>query len=128
MARHRPTDDQWDRISDIFPPPANTGRRPVDRGMVMDGILWILRTGAPWRDLPEEFGKWGTVRDLFSKWNADGTLDEILRRLQAAHVDVGEIDEQLWCVDGTNVRAARCAAGAPKKGRSPMLALLATKP
>ena len=95
---------------------------------MVDGILWILRTGAPWRDLPEEFGKWGTVWDLFSKWNADGTLDEILRRLQAANVDVGEIDEQLWCVDGTVVRAARCAAGAPKKGRPLMLALLATKP
>jgi transposase len=128
MARHRLTDDQWDLISDIFPPPAGTGRPPVDRRMVMDGILWILRTGAPWRDLPEEFGKWGTAWDLFSKWNADGTLDEILRRLQAAYVDVGEIDEELWCVDGTNVRAARCAAGAPKKGRPGMLALLATKP
>jgi len=84
--------------------------------MVIDGILWILRTGAPWRDLPKEFGKWGTVYDLFSTWNADGTLDEILSRLQAAHVDVGEIDEDLWCVDGTNVRAARCAAGAKKGG------------
>lgn len=114
MARHRLTNDQWECIEDIFPPPAATGRPRVDRRMVVDGILWILRTGAPWRDLPEDFGKWGTVYDLFTTWNADGTLDEILHRLQAAHVDVGEMDDQLWCVDGTNVRAARCAAGAKK--------------
>lgn len=114
MPRHRLTDDQWELIHDIFPPPARTGRPPADRRMIVDGILWILRTGAPWRDLPSQFGKWGTVYDLFTKWNADGTLDAILQRLQAAHVDVGEIDEELWCADGTVVRAARCAAGAKK--------------
>jgi len=77
--------------------------------------LWIMRTGAPWRDLPEEFGKWGTVWDLFDTWNADGTLDQILRRLRAARIDSGEIDEELWCVDGTIARAARCAGGGGKK-------------
>jgi transposase len=82
----------------------------------MDAILWILRTGAPWRDLPEEFGPWATTWDLFDKWNADGTLDEVLRRLRAAQVEAGEIDEELWCVDGTSVRAARCAAGGGKNG------------
>ena len=46
-----------------------------------------MRTGAPWRDLPEEFGKWGTAWDLFDKWNDDGTLDEILHRLRKARVD-----------------------------------------
>lgn len=115
MARHRLTDDQWELIGDIFPPPAPTGRPRVSRRMVVEGILWILRTGAPWRDLPEEdFGKWGTVYDLFTTWNADGTLDEILDRLRAANVDVGAIDEELWCIDGTTIRAARCAAGAKK--------------
>jgi transposase len=85
--------------------------------MVMDAILWILRAGSPWRDLPEEeFGPWETVYGLFNSWNADGTLDEMLHRLQAAHVDVGAIDEELWCVDGTIVRAHRCAAGGGKKG------------
>lgn len=114
MARHRLTDKQWNLIKDVFPPAAPTGRPPVDRRNVVDGIFWILRTGAPWRDLPEEFGKWGTVWDLFDKWNADGTLDEILQRLRAAHVDLGTISE-LWCVDGTIVRAARCATGGGKK-------------
>jgi len=110
MIRHRLTDDQWELIEDIFPSPAGTGRPPADPRDVMDGILWILRTGAPWRDLPEELGKRSTVHDHFTNWNEDGTLGEILSRLQAAHVDVGEIDEQLWCVDGTVVRAARCGS------------------
>jgi len=84
--------------------------------MGLDGILWILRTGSPWRDLPEEFGPWQTVWGSFNKWNADGTLDTILQRLQAAFVDIGQIDHDLWCIDGTIVRAARCAAGGGKKG------------
>lgn len=116
MTRHRLTDDQWELIKDVFPPPAKTGRPPSDRRMIVDGILWILRTGAPWRDLPEEYGPWGTVWDLFDTWNHDGTLNEILRQLQAAKVDIGEIDEELWCIDGSIVRAARCAAGGGKKG------------
>ena len=113
MARNRLTDEQWDLIEDVFPPPAATGRPPVDRRDVVDGIFWIMRTGSPWRDLPEEFGKWGTVWDLFDKWNGDGTLDEILRHLQFAHAD---IDKELWFIDGTIVRAARCASGGGKKG------------
>jgi transposase len=85
--------------------------------MVVDAILWIVRTGAPWRDLPEdEFGPWETIYGLYDVWNADGTLDEIRSRLQAGFIDAGEIDDQLWCLDGTVVRAHRCAAGGGKKG------------
>jgi len=116
MVRHRLTDDQWACISDLFPAPARTGRPPKDRREVVDAILWILRSGAPWRDLPGEFGSFKTVWHLFDQWNADGTLDGILERLRASHVDVGAIDARLWCVDGTTIRAARCAAGGGKKG------------
>ncbi len=116
MVRHRLTDDQWECIKGVFPPPAKTGRKPRDRREIVDAILWMSRSGAPWRDLPEEFGPWQTAWDLFNKWNADGTLDEMLHVLRAAHVDVGAIDERLWCVDGSSVRAARCAAGGGKKG------------
>jgi transposase len=116
MARHRLTDEQWECIADVFPAPARTGRPPRDRRTVVDAILWILRTGSSWRDLPEEFGPWATVWDLFDKWTSDGTLDEILRRLRAAHIEAELIDSELWCIDGTIVRAARCAAGGGKKG------------
>jgi len=116
MLRHCLTDEQWDLIEDLFPPSASTGRPPVDRHSIVNGIFWILRTGAAWRDMPKEFGKWQTAWDLFDKWNASGLWDEIVARLRSACVDAGDIDTELWCVDGSVVRAARCAAGGGKKG------------
>ena len=83
MTRHQLADEEWDCIADIFPAPAQTGRPPRDRRTILDAILWVMRTGSPWRDLPEEYQPWATVWDLFDKWNADGTLDEILHRLRA---------------------------------------------
>jgi len=117
MGRHRLSDEHWDLIADVFPPPKKTGRPPTDRRLIVDAILWIQRTGSPWRDLPEdEFCPWETVYGLFNAWNDNGVLDEILQRLRAAHIDVGSIDGNLWCVDGTIVRAHRCAGGGGKKG------------
>ncbi len=117
MARHRLTDQQWQLIADLLPPPAKTGRPPTDRRLVVDGVLWILQSGAPWRDLPdEEFGPWETVYGLFNAWSKEGLWEKILRRLQAAKIDAGELDQKLWCVDGTIVRAHRCAGGGEKKG------------
>ena len=117
MSRHRLTDEQWELIADLFPAPAKTGRPPTDRRQVVDAILWIMSTGSPWRDLPEDdFCPWETVYGLFNAWNENGTLDNILQRLRANAVDAGEIDGQLWCIDGTIVRAHRCAGGGGKKG------------
>ena len=84
MLRHRLTDQQWELVEDLFPPPARTGRPRRDRREILDGILWILRTGAPWRDLPGELGPWATAWDLFDTWNDDGTLDAILSQLSLA--------------------------------------------
>lgn len=125
VRRHGLTDDQWELVSDIFGEPKPVGRPPKDRRLVLDGIFWILRTGAAWRDLPERFGPWQSIYHCFNKWTADGTFDAILRRLQGAMVDAEELDDDLWCVDGTVVRAARCAAGAKKRG--PKATMLATK-
>ena len=111
MLLHRLTYELWNLIADVFPEPKRTGRPPRDRRQVVDGILWILRTGSPWRDLPDAFGPWATVWDLFDTWNRDGTLQAILDRLRGQV----EIDEELWCIDGTLVRAAKCAAGGGKK-------------
>ena len=115
MARHGLTDDQWDCIEHFFGKPKSTGRPPADRRLIMDGILWIVRTGAPWRDLPEEFGPWQTVYHYFNQWSSDGTLRDILRALKRAMCDNDAFDNELWCIDGTVVRAARCAAGGGKK-------------
>jgi transposase len=83
---------------------------------MVDGVLWLLKAGSPWRDLPEEFGPWETVYTWFDRWTSDGTLDEILRRLKAAMSETEDFDHELWCIDGTVVRAHRCAAGGGKKG------------
>ena len=111
MARHRLTDQQWKLIADVFPGPAATGRPPVDPRDMIDAIIWRLRTGSPWRDLPKEFGPWKTVWRMFDQWNKDRTLDAILQELQGEV----KINQELWCIDGTIVRAARCAAGGGKK-------------
>ena len=116
MRRHQLTDEQWDAIEPLIPRKvARTGRPPEDPREMLDGILWVLRTGAPWRDLPERFGPWQTVYDYFSAWRKGGVFDRVLEALQIRLDRDGRIDWDLWCVDGSSVRAARCAAGAAKK-------------
>jgi transposase len=82
---------------------------------MLNGILWILGTGAPWRDLPERFGPWQTVHRYFSQWRSAGVFARIIDALQIKLDEQGLIDWELWCVDGANVRASRAAAGADKK-------------
>jgi transposase len=116
MKRHEVTDEQWGVIQPILPKrTAKTGRPPSDPRLMVNGILWILRTGSPWRDLPERFGPWQTVYDHFAKWRAVGAYDRILEALHIRLDADGEIDWDLWCIDGSSVRASRAAAGASKK-------------
>jgi len=116
MKRHEVTDAQWEVIQPILPKrTAKTGRPPSDPRLMLNGILWILRTGSPWRDLPERFGPWQTVYDHFAKWRALGAYDRILEALHIRLDADGAIDWDLWCIDGSSVRASRAAAGASKK-------------
>ena len=116
MKRHAVTDEQWEVIQPILPKrAAKTGRPPSDPRLMLNGILWILRTGSPWRDLPERFGPWQTVYDHFAKWRALGAYDRILEALHIRLDTDGTIDWDLWCIDGSSVRASRAAAGASKK-------------
>jgi transposase len=111
MKRHELTDEQWDIVSpSIRRCKARTGRPPKDARLMLNGIFWILGTGAPWRDLPERFGPFQSVHRYFSNWRRDGVFAAIIERLQIKLDDKGLIDWQLWCVDGANVRAARAAA------------------
>jgi transposase len=119
MKRHELTDEQWALVDRYVPrSTARTGRPPRDRRTLLNGIFWILCTGAPWRDLPERFGPWQTVYDHFRKWRRNGVFARILEALQVKLDKDGYIDWELWCVDGANVRAARAAAGADKKASS----------
>ncbi len=116
MKRHELTDEQWALIEPLVPPSrARTGRPPRDRRTLLNGVFWILHTGAPWRDLPERFGPWQTVYHHFAKWRREGVFAEIIETLQITLDQRGLIDWDLWCIDGANVRAARAAAGADKK-------------
>jgi len=116
MKRHEVTDDQWELIHPILPQrTARTGRPPSDPRVMLNGILWVLRTGAPWRDLPERFGPWQTVYDHFARWRGDGVYDRVLQALHIRLDAEGKIDWDLWCIDGSSVRATRAAAGACKK-------------
>jgi transposase len=92
-----------------------------------EGIGWILRAGAPWRDLPEELGPWETVYAPFNKWTSDGTLAKVLRQLKDRFSGDDRFDHSLWSIDGTIVRARRCAGGGGKKGirRNPKTTLSA---
>jgi transposase len=114
--RHALTDEQWQLIEPLIPKStARTGRPPKDRRLMLDGIFWVLATGAPWRDLPERFGPWQTVYDHFSKWRKAGVFAAVVEALQVKLDKDGLIDWDLWCVDGASVRASRAAAGADKK-------------
>ena len=116
MKRHELTDKQWESIETLLPKrTAKTGRRPRNPRQMLGGILWILRTGAPWRDLPERFGPWKTVYHYFCRWRDDGTFDRVVQALQIRLDRKGQIDWDLWCIDGSSVRASRASAGASKK-------------
>lgn len=114
--RHALTDEQWDLIRPLIPlSSANTGRPAKDPRLMLDGIFWILATGAPWRDLPERFGSCKTVHRYFSNWRKGGVFAAIVETLQVKLDDQGLIEWDLWCVDGAAVRASRAAGGAEKK-------------
>ena len=116
LKRHELTDEQWELVEVLIPRKlARTGRPPRDRRVMLNGIFWILGTGAPWRDLPHRFGPWQTVYDHFSTWRGGGIFAKVVEALQVKLDERGLIDWELWCVDGANVRAARAAAGADKK-------------
>src|SRR5690349_23017787 len=121
MNRGELTDTQWERLRPLLPPQkAWTGRPAKDHRLVLNGILWIERTGAPWRDLPERYGPWQTVATRFYRWRKAGVWDHILAALQAeAHV-AGQLDWQTHYVDGSVIRAHQHAAGAKKGTRQAM--------
>jgi transposase len=117
MRRYEVDARQWELIRDLFPQRKSRGRHPADARRMINACFWILHTGAQWRDLPRDaYGPWSTAYDHFRKWRLDGTWDRVLERLEIRLDEEGRIDWDLWCVDGTTVRASRSAAGAGKRG------------
>lgn len=116
MARDILTDEQWKRLHAVLPPQKpKTGHPAKDHRLVVNGILWILRTGAPWRDLPTEYGPWQTIATRFYRWVKAGVWDRVLATLQRQAEIEGALDWSLHHVDGTMIRAHQHAAGAQEK-------------
>jgi transposase len=115
VRRHELTDDEWTRLEPLLPPAKPPlGKPNLPHRIVLNGILWRSRTGAPWRDLPARYGKWQTVYSRFRRWQRAGVWDRILAALQAAADARGEVDWSLHFLDGTVIRAHPHAAGAKK--------------
>ncbi|MGY5005002.1 IS5 family transposase [Streptomyces griseus] len=116
MARGDLTDAQWARLESLLPAGKKPGRPPVwTRRQLIDGIRWRTRTGTPWRDVPERYGPWGRVYDLFRCWQRNGAWQRIFAELQA-QADAKQLITWEINVDSTVCRAHQHAAGARKRG------------
>jgi transposase len=111
------TNEQWERLAPLLPPQrGRTGRPAHDHRLILNGILWKVRTGAPWRDLPERYGPWSTVHSRFRRWRLAGVWDRVFAAVQQQADAAGQVDWSVQFVDGSVVRAHQHAAGA-KGGR-----------
>lgn len=103
------SDSEWERVKDRLPgrkeTPGGTGR---DNRLFLDAVLWIARTGAPWRDLPERFGRWNTVFQRFNRWAKKRVWERLFELFQ-------DPDLEWLFIDSTVVRAHQHASGAKKK-------------
>jgi transposase len=112
MRRHEIPDEHWERIKDLLPGQVgDPGVTAKDNRLFVNAVLWMAKTGAPWRDLPERFGPWGSVWKRFDRWGAKGVWKRVFEALQ-------EPDLEWMILDSTVVRAHQHAAG--KKGGKPV--------
>ena len=117
--RHELTEAEWARLAPLLPPQKPASGRPAeDHRRILNGILWKLRTGAPWRDLPERYGSWSTVHSRFRRWRLAGVWDRVFAAVQQQADAAGRLDWEVHVVDSTIVRAHQHAAGA-KGGTRP---------
>jgi transposase len=107
MRRHELTDVQWNLIKVHLPGKrSDPGRTAKDNRRFVDGVLWLARTGAPWRDLPERYGRWNSAFQRYSRWSKRGIWQRVLE------VIGGDEDLEHLLLDSTTVRAHQHAAGA----------------
>ncbi|WP_423816122.1 transposase [Salinibacter ruber] len=107
------TDGQFERIKEALPEVDGRSRPYEDHWKVTGGIFWVLRSGAPWRDLPERYSSWWATYDRFRRWAEDGTLQSAARKLQGELDAEGCIDWEQLGAHSTTIRASRSAAGGP---------------
>ena len=117
MRRYELTDSEWKRISKYFleREPGTPGRPPKPHRPIVNGIIWIARSGAPWRDMPERYGSWETAYTRFRELVESGVLVQIFQDLNI------NADMQDLALDSTTVRAHQHSAGAKKGANQPKL-------
>ena len=107
MIRTVLTDAQWERIAPLLPgKEGDPGRTGEDNRRFLEGVFWVVRTGAPWRDLPNEFGNWFSVWKRFRRWALKGVFERIFEALS------DEPDLEYALIDGTIIKVHRHATGA----------------
>ena len=107
MDRDLLSDAQWERIAALLPgKEGDPGRSGEDKRLFVEAVLRLVRAGAPWRDLPPRFGKWGTVWKRFRRWAEKGVFDQIFEALS------GDPDFEYALIDGTIVKLHRHGTGA----------------
>ena len=101
------SDEQWKRVAPLLPgKPGDPGRSGDDNRLFLEGVLWIARTGSPWRDLPAEFGNWNSLFKRFRRWALKGVFEMIFSSLS------GDPDFEYAIIDGTIVRVHQHGTGA----------------
>ena len=108
MRRYEISDQQWLKIAELLPGKiGDVGRSAIDNRLFINAVLWIARSGAPWRDLPERFGPWNSVYRRFRRWAKASVWQHVFEALQEPDLD--------WLmIDSTVVRAHQHAAGQKK--------------
>ena len=114
MSRGDLTDAQWRILDPLLPDRGERGPEIEDKRRTVNGILWVLRTGAPWRDMPERYGNWNSVYVRFSRWSRLGVWDAAFETLAS----LGPPADEEHAIDSTIVRAHQHAAGIKIKRRS----------
>jgi transposase len=111
---------QWERLQSLLPPQQPKTDRPAHNHCpIINGILWILLTGAPWRDLPERYGPWRTVASRFYRWQRAGIWTQLLTAVHAQADAQGQLGWDIHVIDGTMIRAHQRAAGANQGAQTP---------
>lgn len=108
MAREMLSEDQWLLIEPLLPGKAgDPGRTARDNRLAVEGMLWVLRTGSPWRDVPERFGCWSTLYKRYRRWTASGVFERVFGTL--------DYDLSTVMIDGTYIKSHQHASGALKR-------------
>lgn len=107
MSRGDLTDAEWRILNPLLPDRGERGPPIPEKRRTANGILWVLRTGAPWRDMPERYGNWNSVFVRFTRWSKLGVWDAAFETLAS----LGPPADKEHAIDSTIVRAHQHAAG-----------------